>query len=256
MDRKLFFDHARQSLFGGTLSLDQVAGMIAILDEWDRRKLPDIRFLAYMLATTFHETARTMQPIREYGLGRGHSYAPYYGRGFVQLTWKANYAKASKLVGADLVANPDRALELPIATDVLFDGMLVGWFTGKKLSDFINAKVCDYIGARKIINGTDKASTIAGYARSFETALRSAASGVALQPDAPPVTLPPADPVAPKPQPPAPPAQKAATAAVGAVVVAAGGTVSTGHPWLWVAAAVAVIIVTVAILTRKGTFGK
>ncbi|QRY66230.1 hypothetical protein JVX98_03875 (plasmid) [Ensifer sp. PDNC004] len=43
--------------------------MIAILDEWDRRqstgKVLDNRWLAYMLAITFHETVATMQPVTE-----------------------------------------------------------------------------------------------------------------------------------------------------------------------------------------------
>ena len=45
--------------------------MSTILNEWEEN-LPnaDDRWLAYMLATAFHETARTMQPIREFGAGR------------------------------------------------------------------------------------------------------------------------------------------------------------------------------------------
>ncbi len=127
-----------------------------------------------MLATTFHETARTMQPIAEFG-GKQRRYAPYYGRGFVQLTWEANYAKAGEVVGVDLVAHPDRAMELPIATAVLFDGMIDGWFTMRKLADYIASPRFDYVSARRIINGTDRAQVIAGYAFNFEKALRAAA---------------------------------------------------------------------------------
>ena len=207
MNREAFFAAVRHAPFSGALSRTQVNGIIAILDEWDRRVVrapgllirgsagaphdeAPIGWLAYMLATTFHETARTMQPIREYGRGRGMRYGTtYYGRGFVQLTWETNYRKASAVVGVDLVADPDRALELPIAAAILFDGMLTGWFTGKKLADFIHDGVCNYRDARRIINGTDRAETIAGYAVSFERALQAAESALSTDP------LPPALPV-------------------------------------------------------------
>jgi hypothetical protein len=64
-NRKAFFDGIRPDLFGGTLTQDQVNGIDAILDEWEVRKLTDLRWLAYMLATTYHETNMTMQPVRE-----------------------------------------------------------------------------------------------------------------------------------------------------------------------------------------------
>jgi putative chitinase len=172
IDRKVFFDTVRGSLFKGGLSQPEVNGISAILDEWEKRSLSDLRWLAYMLATTFHETAGTMQPIREFGRGRGTKYGTtYYGRGFVQLTWETNYAKASKVVGVDLVKFPDRALMLPVAATILFDGMINGWFTGKKLADYISGATCDYEGARRIINGTDRKVLIAGYAMSFQKAI-------------------------------------------------------------------------------------
>ncbi len=194
MNRATFFAAVRGNPFGGSLSQPQVDGMTAILDEWDRRKLPDLRWLAYMLATTFHETARTMQPIAEFG-GKKARYAPYYGRGFVQLTWEANYRRASTVVGVDLVKSPDRAMELPIATAVLFSGMTEGWFTGKKLADYIHDGISDYTNARRIVNGLDKASTIAGYAAHFEKALKTAAEGTTTFPHPPPDV----PPVVPKP---------------------------------------------------------
>src|SRR5262245_16389883 len=121
MNRDAFFAAVRHAPFDGHLAQLQVDGMNAILDEWERRRLGDRRWLAYVLATVFHETARTMQPIREFARGRGKRYGTiYYGRGFVQLTWEANYRKASAVVGIDLVAEPDRALELPIAAAILF----------------------------------------------------------------------------------------------------------------------------------------
>ncbi len=50
INRKFFFDHARLTLFDGSLKASQVSGMNAILDEWDRAYAKkDDRWLAYML---------------------------------------------------------------------------------------------------------------------------------------------------------------------------------------------------------------
>ena len=155
--------------------------------------------IRYVLATVQHETNGTFQPIREaywvrnklirrYGKaqgsirfenwGRRHfkttkskvSYYPYYGRGYVQLTWKRNYAKFTDILidqgyeGCDLVKYPDQALNHNIAAFILVYGMIHGTFTGRKLSDYINDYKVDYIGARRIINGRDKAMHIASLA--------------------------------------------------------------------------------------------
>src|SRR5690348_13622641 len=68
LNRPFFFSTVREILFNKRLSQKQVDGMTAILDEWEAKHAKkDDRWLAYMLATTFHETARTMQPIDEGG---------------------------------------------------------------------------------------------------------------------------------------------------------------------------------------------
>lgn len=189
IERKTFFDAVRKSPFPGKLTPEQVRGMDAILDEWQARKLTDLRHLAYMLATTFHETAFRMQPITEYG---GRSYFNRYegrsdlgntvkgdgykfrGRGYVQLTGRRNYTLASQKLGVDLVSKPERTLEPRLAAAIMFVGMAEGWFTGRKLSTYLNANKTDWTNARRIINGTDKASTIAGYAKAFYAALKAA----------------------------------------------------------------------------------
>lgn len=146
-----------------------------------------------MLATTWHETATTMQPIEEFGKGKTKDYGRklkmgggpgkrvpyttpdklYYGRGLVQLTWHENYEKAGRALKMDLLNYPELVLQLNISVDILFLGMFEGWFTGKKLSDYIGAKT-NFVGARKIINGTDKATLIASYASIYLAALRKA----------------------------------------------------------------------------------
>jgi len=167
-------------LFGGSLSTKQVEGLTAILDEWEEKLWNlDDRYLAYVFATVYHETDRQFQGIREYGRGKGKKYGVpdkitkqvYYGRGFVQLTWKYNYQAMSQTCGVDLVANPDLALDLANCVKITFGGMLHGTFTGKSLKDYFNDKKEDWVNARRIINGTDKANLISEYAKKFYSAI-------------------------------------------------------------------------------------
>jgi putative chitinase len=193
-DRTIFFDAVRPNPFPDSLTQEQVDGMDSILSTWeDDPLLDDLRWLAYMLATTFHETAFRMHPITEYGSQEyleGKDYYPYIGRGFVQLTWEDNYRRATEELGLtgtdDLVAYPDRALDLQIASDVMFQGMVLGWFTGKSLPDYFNETTDDAYNARRIINGTDCASQIAEYHEAFLQAL-VLAQDIEVIPPGPPV---------------------------------------------------------------------
>lgn len=187
-DRQVYFDTVREPLFGGALDQGQVDGQEYILGMWEdhpnARKL-DLHWLAYCLATAFHETAATMLPIEEYGKGAGHPYGEqdpetkqtYYGRGFVQLTWRENYARASdelELEGPDdLEWHAERALDPEIAARTMFHGMHQGWFTGKKLGDFFNNTVIDPVGARAIVNNDveKNGDLIAGYFWDFLEAI-------------------------------------------------------------------------------------
>ena len=179
------FWKAVRKLFGGSLTQAQVNGIETILAASEG--LP-IGHRSYLLATARHETADTMQPITEYGgrkyfdkydtgklakaLGNtpekdGDGYR-YRGRGYVQITGRANYAKAGKKLGVDLIGNPDAALNPDIAARILVRGCSEGWFTGKKLDDYLPD---DFRNARRVVNGTDKAELIAGYAIEFGKAL-------------------------------------------------------------------------------------
>lgn len=186
-NRKFFFDNARRTLFDGSFRQSQINGLNAILDEWEKSWAKnDDRWLAYMLATAHHETDRKMQPIEEYGKGRNYTYgkrikmdrkpytdtdAIFYGRGFVQLTWYENYAKAGKKLKVDLLHHPELALTLENATEIMFYGMTEGWFTGRKLSSYFNPATEDWTNARRIINGTDKAQLISSYAKKYYASL-------------------------------------------------------------------------------------
>lgn len=186
MNRNNFFSEIKPSLFHGKFTQGQVDGLTAILDAFDTYSVYDLKYQAYMLATVFHECATTMQPISEYGKGKKYTYGkrikmsrkPYsdtdqifYGRGYVQLTWYENYDKAGKFLCIDLLHKADLALEPRYAAGIMIGGMTQGWFTGKKLSDYFSESKTDWVNARRIINGTDKASLIAGYAQKFYNAL-------------------------------------------------------------------------------------
>jgi len=189
-DHALFFAGIRDTLFH-PLSQSQVDGINAILGAWEATApRSDARFVAYSLATAYHETAKTMQPIEERGHGRHRAYgAPsgpwhqvYDGRGDVQLTWERNYRLATAKLRAlevlkpdeDMVRSPALALRLDVAAAVMIHGMLEGWFTGRRLEQFFAGSRSDPIDARTIINGHDKARLVAGYYMHFLHALQSA----------------------------------------------------------------------------------
>lgn len=161
----------------GRLRQEQVEGFDLLINEGLRRGVP-INQIAYVLATAWHETAKTMQPIAEYGRGRGRKYgAPdpitgktYYGRGYVQLTWKDNYRTMGEYLGVDLTNNPDLAMRSDLAAKIIYEGMLRGSF-GKKLGRYVDEQECDFVNARRSVNVMDCADLIASYAKRFKVAL-------------------------------------------------------------------------------------
>jgi hypothetical protein len=200
INRRFFFDQCRATLFTGKLSQGQVDGLNFILDVWEQSHAGnDDRWLAYALATAYHETAFTMQPIRERG-GKAYFFRMYdpgspvpsrarlatrmgalpgdgplfYGRGYVQLTWRVNYDKMGKAFGIDLTSDAaaaDRVLQPDLAAKIMFKGMQDGAFTGKKLVHYFDGDTEDWKNARRIINGLDCAEAIAVYARKFYSAI-------------------------------------------------------------------------------------
>lgn len=153
-----------------------------IMEEASRRGLLRNE-LAYVLATAYWETAKTMKPVKEaFWLSedwrkKNLRYYPWYGRGFVQLTWERNYIKAGKELGVDLTTNPDKVMEPYISAQILIVGMIEGWFTGKKLSDYITLQKSDFKGARRIINGVDKDDEIAEIAKKYDADLKGIGYG-------------------------------------------------------------------------------
>lgn len=196
-DRQKFLD-AYTAAFGAPNGSKQ-AGLEALLAAAEAdTEITDIRWLAYMFATVKHECADTWKPIEEYGKGKGHKYGNpvtvtdpegksftnvYYGRGYVQLTWDYNYRNMGKVLANRLLYEPSLALDADVAYGIMSYGMRNGSFTGAKLSRFISGDTCDYVNARKIINGLDQAERIAGYAQKLEQVLR--ASVIAAVPGVP-----------------------------------------------------------------------
>lgn len=137
--------------------------------------------VAYLLATSEWETNHTQEPVREaYWLDEGWRsrnlrYYPWYGRGFVQLTWEENYkrAQAELNLGTQLTDNPDAALDPDIAAQVIVKGCMEGWFTGKSIPDYITLSYSGFVEARKVVNGTDHDDDIANLAVEFDDLLKA-----------------------------------------------------------------------------------
>lgn len=238
---KAFYDSLRSAF--GPLAQNQVDGIERLLAA--TVALP-ARHRAYILATAWHETGPAASPLHM--TPRREIWGPtaaqsryegradlgntitgdgkrFMGRGYVQITGRANYQKASFLTGRDLVANPDIALEPDIAARVMVHGMTNGWFTGRKLADFDS-----YQNMRRVVNGTDRAALIAGYAEKFEAALRQ------LEESPAPAHVPPPPDI----EPPPPPVQPSPETPPGAGLAA------------WVLGAAAALIAALATWIMKG----
>lgn len=176
----------------------QLQGLNAILDEWEANpSLKDLRWLAYILGTIYHEVDKKMQPIEEYSKGQGKPYGQklkygggpnkrvayskpdkiYYGRGLTQNTWYEIYEKLTKATrakaeGWDFLNHPELLLQMKPSVWASFYAMTTGLYTGRKLSHYFDGPLEDWDGARKIVNGTDKAGMIASYAQKFYECLK------------------------------------------------------------------------------------
>ncbi|TVQ30474.1 MAG: peptidoglycan-binding protein [Geminicoccaceae bacterium] len=192
---------------------DLVAELVALTPAWSRgharQAIPVLvscclangvtkpAHIGYVLATAEHETnfGRLMEEKwvnsdeqRRYegrfGNDRPGDGKRYKGRGYVQITFKANYAKFQDVVpGIDLVAEPERAAEPDIAATITVIGMRDGRFTRHKLSDHLGEVDGDFVQARRIVNAdlertdawdetrTPRGQRIAARARAFTAVL-------------------------------------------------------------------------------------
>lgn len=199
-NRDIFFKEYREQF--GKISLARtVNGIDDLLDDLQSDPLlkNDLNAMAYILATVYHETNTAMIPTAEYlqkrldtpsrravrALQDRYYHTGFYGRGYVQLTWKKNYLTMSrllkqykpdlygKMLDGFLVLNPDLLLTQQISYDVLVIGMLEGAFssTGKGLKYYTDSQ--DFIGARQTVNIQDKDKMIATYAVKFLKILKN-----------------------------------------------------------------------------------
>lgn len=199
INRKFFLNQVNLVLFDGEIRKSQAESLLRFLDYWENRYGNcDDRWLAYILATAHHETGRVFQPIREtfaqsdaqvvyrleksFGAGRlTWVKAPYwrpdadgkswFGRGFVQITHRENYLIVGRLIGEDLASDPSKALDFDVALKVIFEGMISGVFTGRKLADFFWEDKAAWRDARRIINGIESADLVGSYARRYYSTL-------------------------------------------------------------------------------------
>lgn len=153
-----------------------------ILAECQRQGVTDKAQVAYILATTVHESGAgafmeefasgsAYEGRRDLGNTQPGDGRRYKGRGYVQITGRGNYTDWSRRLGMDLVGNPDLAKDPRIAARILVEGMKKGTFTGKKLDDYIGGGRADFVGARRIVNGTNKAGTFAETAQALLRAM-------------------------------------------------------------------------------------
>jgi putative chitinase len=207
MNRTVFFMRIRETLFNGRMGQGQVDGLNILLDTQEQYfpDLPDDH-LCIILGTTYHETGATMQPIKEKG---GAAYftrkydirgnprkarelgnvnpgdgAKFAGMGYVQSTGRDNAIKNRKIIlevlgeDVDFERHPEKQMIPRYAAIILFYGMIHGTFTGKKLRDYVDGDgkedPGEFQASRRVVNGTDRAALIAGYARLFLDAITRA----------------------------------------------------------------------------------
>ena len=160
-----------------------------ILLECNFYGITDKSHIAYVLASAHHESGmgRFMAEFAdgtayEGRLDLGNTQPGdgprFKGRGFVQITGRRNYTLYTGILSVtrdpdvDLVNNPGRAAEPAIAAMILAHGMSNGTFTGRRLSDFGLDGNYNFVQARRIVNGLDRANAIAAIARSYRALMR------------------------------------------------------------------------------------
>ncbi len=219
VDEDAFFAKVRKIMHRRGMGDIQFQTYKQLINYWNSHpNITDRRWLAYVMATAYHETQ--LKPVRE-GFKKTDAAARkhvrwmwnkriitlpyhrpdpvtgqvYYGRGYVQLTWAQNYKKMGRAIGMgdQLYLHPDLVLDPEIASKVLFVGMLKGKFRyskrrapkgWQKLRLFFNKNRENWYGARNIINGDlrKNGKRVAGYGRKYASAIRFRAA-----PPVPPV---------------------------------------------------------------------
>lgn len=184
LNENAFYDAARATLFGGRISHTQFGKLAALVDRLTSYENVTEPQGAYLLATAHWETDRFLA-MEEYASGEAYegradlgNVEPgdgkrFKGRGFPHLTGRKNYAWGSKVVGRDLVGSPDLAADASISATLLIHGQMTGAFTGVGLGRFIHDDKVDFVNARKVHNGLDRAELIADIAERYLAAIEA-----------------------------------------------------------------------------------
>lgn len=169
---KIFLDGIQKAF--GKLNQAQVQSITQIVWSFQIYGDRDLRKLAYILATAWHESKLVLDKEKRctpgtkcYALQEAYWYTGYYGRGLIQITHEDNYKRMGKALGIDLANNPELALDRVVSADIAVRGMMEGIFTGVALSRYINGANADYFNARKVVNRTDQAELISSYTASI-----------------------------------------------------------------------------------------
>jgi putative chitinase len=189
--------------------IDRLLGFIE-----DDPKVDDVRAAAFILALVQSETANMWHPLEDLAARKmANRYEPgtalgkslgntqkgdglrFRGRGYIQITGRANYQRLGGALGIDLVANPDAAQEPATAYRIMSEALYRGLLTGKKLTDFIRGAQVDYKNLLKVLRVQDPSSRVLKMIHTLENILRSSL----VKPDAAPQKeTPPAAPETPR----------------------------------------------------------
>jgi predicted chitinase len=155
--------------FSFPLNADQIAATMGapadnvrkywpyIAESLAKRGITDSRAVIAVLATIAVETGR-FEPIPEYASGAAYNGRAdlgntqpgdgprFKGRGFIQLTGRANYRTYGAALGVNLEGNPDLALDPRVSAEVLAEYFVRRGIPQKAING-------DWQGVRKAVNG-------------------------------------------------------------------------------------------------------
>jgi murein DD-endopeptidase MepM/ murein hydrolase activator NlpD len=166
--------------------------VLGIVKECLKNGINDPTKIAFMIAVAEGESSLNHNAKGARNEGAGN----YYGRSLVQITFDYNYKEASKVVGVDLIANPDRVHEPAISTALLIWGVKRGWCSRGGIDKYVTGPNSDLATAYRAIQGGvwgERYQTFFNKWFKQVPALIQQAGGAATPPPPPPP--PPADPM-------------------------------------------------------------